>query len=327
MDSPFTFAARVAESRAKRLVPAIGAVWVGPGQSVLDTLHGDVNASPTPQWHIGSCTKAMTATLFARLVDRELLSFDMTLAEALPDISEKITAEFRRTTMRALLTHTAGVIRDPAESTFQALHRSSAPITAQRRFLAVHALQEKPNVRIGYSNVGYIVLGAVIEKATGLSWEAALTREVMQPLGITRFGFGGNEQGSLSGHRRFGVIWWPERGDNPVVYGPAGRVHLPLEDWGRFLYAHAQPSEFLSSTSRTTLHTPAANGFAMGWISTEHQGERFLLHTGSNTAWFAQASLLPDHGIGLGIVCNAFDTRVERAVGILSKDLMSLAGT
>lgn len=324
IEIPLTFASRVAESRAKRLSPAIGAVWVGPGRTLLRTLHGELPDTPAPHWHIGSCTKAMTATLFARLVDRGLLGFDMTLAEVLPELVDKIAPGFRNTSMRALLTHSAGVMRDPAQSTFRALRKSTAPISAQRRFLISHALKEAPQPKIGYSNIGYILVGAVIEKVTGLSWEDALARDVMQPLGISRFGFGGPGQDHPSGHRRVGVIWWPERQDNPEVYGPAGRVHLPLEDWGRFLDAHVRSSSFLSEGVRTTLHTPAENGYAMGWLPTEQNGERILLHTGSNTAWFSQATLLPDRGVGLGVVCNAYDARIEKAVGALSRELLEL---
>jgi len=47
-----------------------------------------------------------------------------------------------------------------------------------------------------------------------------------------------------------------------------------------------------------------------------------LTHTGSNTAWFAQATLLPEQGVALGIVCNAFDERVEKAVTDLTHDLI-----
>ncbi len=322
---PADFSAYVAESRAKHIAPAIGAVWIGADGTLPLALHGALPPAAGPQWHIGSCTKAMTATVFGRLVDRGLISFDTTLAEALPPLADRMAGAYRDIPMHALLTHSSGIARDPAQSTFRALRRSTAPAAAQRLFLVEAALKEPPDLKQGYSNIGYITLGAVIERISNRSWEATLTREVMIPLGIARFGFGPPGLSQMSGHRRIKSVWHEERVDNPVAYGPAGRVHLALEEWGRFLRAHARPSIVLSEATRQRLHTPAKNGFAMGWLATHRRGRRVLLHTGSNTAWFAQATLLPDQGVGLGIVCNAFDPKIERAVGDLSRDLIDRA--
>ena len=313
---------RIAESRAKHIVPAIGAVWFDQTGRIETASYGALPRSRTPYWHIGSCTKAMTATLFGRLVDRGLIGFDTYLANALPDLADQMSPAFRTTTMRALLTHSAGVMRNPSDSTFRALRRSSAPIEAQRRFLVTDALRERPNLSVGYSNVGYIVLGAVIEKITMQSWETALSREVFVPLGISRFGFGPTGSENLAGHRWIDGAWSPERGDNPQAYGPAGRVHLALDGWGRFLRAHVQSTNFLSDFTRMTLHTVGEQGFAMGWAKRQWWGETVLLHTGSNTAWFAQATLWPERGTGLAIVCNAYDERVEKAVEDLTLTLI-----
>jgi len=322
MQIPSDFSALIAESRAKHIAPAIGATWVGSDGILALTAHGALPSAKTPQWHIGSCTKAMTATVFARLVDRGLIRFETTLAEALPDLAERMAPGFHETPMHAILTHSAGIAKNPAQSTFRALRRSTASVVAQRRFVVTDALKESPKPERGYSNLGYIVLGAVIEQVTGQTWEAALAKEIMIPLGISRFGHGAPGLDHPAGHYRTGEFWTRDRSDNPTAYGPAGRVNLALEEWGRFIRAHLRKSDFLTDSSRTRLHTPAENGFAMGWIATSRGGKRLLLHTGSNNAWFAQATLLPDHGVGFGIVCNAYDPMIERAVEDLSLDLI-----
>ncbi len=322
MEPPFDFDARIAESRAKHLVPAIGAVWVGTRGDIHTTMHGALPRSPEPRWHLGSCTKTLTATLFARLVDRGRIGFETALADALPEMAPKMTPGFRQTPMRALLTHSAGVARDPASSTFRALRRSRASVIEQRRFLVSHSLRENPRPEVGYSNVGYILIGAVIEQITGRPWEVGLQHEVLNPLGIAAFGFGGLGAGHLSGHHRAGAIWWPNRTDNPEAYGPAGRASLNLRGWGHFLNAHLRPNGFISAETLRQTHTPNGNAFAMGWRSGSVRGSRLLTHTGSNTAWFSQATVLPEEGVALGIVCNAFDERVEKAVGDLTRDLI-----
>ncbi len=322
MEIPSDFSALIAESRAKHIAPAIGAVWINSDATLNLAMHGALPIAKTPQWHIGSCTKAMTATLFARLVDQSLIRFDTTLANALPDLAARMTPEFRKIPMHALLTHSAGIATNPSQSTFRALRRSSAPAPAQRRFLVADALKEKPNPDNGYSNLGYIVLGAVIEQATGQSWESMIAKEIMIPLSISRFGFGTPGSEHPAGHYRTGNTWTEDRSDNPKAYGPAGRVNLALSEWGRFLRAHLNQSHLLSTATRSRLHHPASNGFAMGWIATSRRGKRLLFHTGSNNAWFAQATLLPDYGIGLGIVCNAYEPSIERAVSDLTLELI-----
>ncbi len=322
METPSDFNAIIAESRAKHIAPAIGATWVSVEDGLSITMHGGLPKAKTPRWHIGSCTKAMTATLFARLVDQSLIRFDTTLADALPDLAAGMMPEFRDMPMHTLLTHSAGIATNPSRSTFRALRRSSASATAQRRFLVADALKEAPTKGNGYSNLGYIVLGAVIEHVTGQSWETMIAKEIMIPLGISRFGFGSPSFEHLAGHYRTGRTWTEDRSDNPEAYGPAGRINVALEEWGRFLRAHLNKSGFLSDLAKSHLHTPASNGFAMGWIATSRYGKRLLFHTGSNNAWFAQATLLPDDGVGLGIVCNAYDASVERAVSDLTFELI-----
>jgi len=322
MEIPYDFDDRISESRAKHLSPAIGAVWVGSRGSLHTTKHGLLPPNPAPRWHLGSCTKALTATLFARLVDRGRVTFETSLGDVLPDMAMQMAPAFRDMPLHALLTHSAGVTKNPAPSTFRALRRSNAPMIAQRRFIASHALKEMPRLDIGYSNVGYILVGTVIEKLTGRPWETSLQNEVLGPLGISEFGFGSLGDGHPSGHRRLHANWQPERSDNPKAYGPAGRINLSLRGWGHFLNAQLRPNGFISAEALRRLHTPAQNGFAMGWRGGSTSSGSILTHTGSNTAWFAQATLLPERGVALGIVCNAFDERVEKAVGDLTRDLL-----
>ena len=322
MEIPLDFEARIAESQAAELVPAIGAVWIGPSGNAYTAMHGKLPRNPIPRWHLGSCTKALTATLIARLVDQGRITFDTALAEALPELSAQMSPAFRATPIHALLTHTAGVVRDVQTDAFEALHHAKAPIIEQRRSIVAQTLGSDPRPEAGYSNIGYVVLGAVIENVTRTSWESTLQREVFDPLGIAFFGFGGLGAEQLSGHIRSGDIWWPFRGDNPEAYGPAGRVSLSLSDWGYFLNAHLRPGSFIETETLRRLHTPTQNDYAMGWRRETMDSDAVLTHAGSNTAWFAQATIVPARGIALGIVCNAFDQRVEKAVGDLTRDLL-----
>jgi hypothetical protein len=73
--------------------------------------------------------------------------------------------------------------------------------------------------------------------------------------------------------------------DNPVVLGPAGRIHVSLADLLRYLSAHRDRSDYLRPDTWTVLHTPPFVGnYAMGWIV---RGDGALSHAGYNTLWYA----------------------------------------
>ena len=220
-----------------------------------------------------------------------------------------MSAGFAATPLRDVLSHMAGVRRDPHWNVFRQLRGSRASVVEQRRFLAAHALGEAPGGP-GYSNLGYIVLGAVVERATGMSWERAMRREVFEPLGMVGAGFGAPQGAAPLGHRVVDGRWEAQEvgplADNPRVYGPAGRVHMPLADWARFLVVHMGygPADYLPAPLLATLHAPRQNGYAAGWGVSD--AGSMLHHTGSNTLWFARVTLWPEAGHGVAVVCNGF---------------------
>ena len=197
-------AARLRESRAAHLAPGVGALLLGPRGTVV-AVAGRASAAGAravdlgAPWHLGSCTKAMTATLLARLAEAGILSIDATLGAIWPTMP--MHPGYRDVTLGALARHHGGVPRDPPVTSFAALRRSGAPVTAQRMLLVRQTLRNPPRPDAGYSNLGYILLGAAIETALGRSWEAALAAEVFAPLGIGGHGFGAPPL-PMTGHRR-----------------------------------------------------------------------------------------------------------------------------
>jgi CubicO group peptidase (beta-lactamase class C family) len=181
----------------------------------------------------------------------------------------------------------------------------------------------RPRGTYRYSNAGYVIAGAMIEAATGETWEDLLQREVFGPLGMTASGFGPpGVAGSVTeprGHRPAGGNWLPvEPGpfaDNPAALGPAGTVHAPLADYARFMAAHlagarGEAGGLLTAESYETLHTPAPGSeYAFGWAVTERDwagaGRRVLVHSGSNTMWFATVWIAPERSLAMFAVTNA----------------------
>ena len=201
----------------------------------------DTKATVDDQFHIGSDTKAMTATLVALLVQDKKLSYDMTLEKALPDLAKKMHKDLPAVTLEQLLSHRAGLgatspaaVEDPAQR--------ARPRDAHRRRPGRPrgGARVAPGVKFAYSNLGYVVVGAVCERAGKDDWESLLKKHVFTPLGMKSAGFGAaGTRGKIDQplpHNEAGKPVEPGPGaDNPPVFGPAGRVHCSLGDWGKFI--------------------------------------------------------------------------------------------
>ena len=290
-------------------------------------------------WHLGSCTKAMTAALCAIAAERGLLSLDDTLGELLGARDVALHEAAAAIRLSQLLDHTSGL---PANDSRLMARRLDDPRTLReaRKDIARKLLADAPATAPGteylYSNLGYIVAGVVVEEVFDLDWEGVMRRELFEPLGMTRAGFGppgsadvlDQPRGHVGSGRIRRALPPGPRADNPAVLGPAGTVHAPIEDWLRFLalFARSDPGDdsILSSASITRMGTPAeGRGYALGWSVTEREWARgkALNHAGSNTMWFALAWLAPERDLAVVAVANAGDTEAreacDRAIGTL----------
>ena len=271
----------------------------------------------TDQVHLGSCTKAMTATMIASVVDSGKLRWDSTLASIFPDAVASLHADYRAVTLDQLLHHTAGLPADVAWNEFD-----QTPTTLGRRAILTGELREAPTTAPGstfeYSNLGYCLAALMAETVTADSWEGLIRRTVFDPLGMTSAGFGPpGTEGQVDqpwGHLGVGPLYVPVRGDNPPVMGPAGTVHVTLEDWAKFAAFHlgdgATPTgqRLVTAESLAKLHTPdPGKNYAGGWLvapGRDWSNGPILDHGGSNTMWFAYILLIPGHKFGVLVACN-----------------------
>lgn len=338
--------ALVDEVYAAHEVVALGAAFVNTSGATAIAVTG-IRAHGHPYevteddlWHIGSDTKAMTASLIARLVEEDLLSWDATLPELLPDLAADMDEAYAGVTLEHLLSHSSGVIANPGMIQFQALRLGDTPLPERRMNVARNALSAAPAFEPGtdflYSNVGYVIAGAIAEQATGEAWEDLMRFYVFDTIGITEFGFGPppsganyeNPRGHSSG--LFGPQ--PSTLDNPAAYGPAGTVHITLHDWAIFAADHlrgaAGNGALLSPESYERLHTAHSpdGAYALGWgVNFDEDGNTvFLRHAGSNTMWYAYIALNPNTGQGVLAVTNDATDEGQAAVTDLFERMLAV---
>ncbi|MEO8017041.1 MAG: serine hydrolase [Pseudomonadota bacterium] len=297
---------------------------------------------PDDRWHLGSDTKAMTATMIARLVERGDLGFDETLGQIFPGIAARMDAQLRNVTLTQLLSHTSGLpaLSSEQEMTeFLGVMEHEKKVRGQRAMVALHYLIRPPVSKVGefaYSNLGYVIAGAAAEARTGKTWEELIESEIWKPLGIKRAGFGPpGKAGSIGeprGHvERGGKLVALEPGepgsDNPPAIGPAGTVNISLNDW--LLFAQDQLAgihghgKLLKPETYRKLHTPVTRNYALGWgVLRDQEGSITLLtHMGSNGFWVSDVRIMPKHDVIFLTAMNAGGPVAENTAREIGKIL------
>ena len=317
----------VATSRQKAGIPAIGVAFARDGEAPtviadgLRSCEATVAVSTDDQWHFGSITKSMTATLVARLIEAGGITWDTTVFEVLGTALPAMNDSYKTASFRHLLSHHAGLQPNIDLALMATFPRDGDgdPRADRLRYAGLALAQTPvgpPGQQMVYANNGYIVAAVVLETVFRQPWETLIRDHVFTPLGLTSAGFGApGTPGKLDqplGHFASPVdpakLIPAEPGpgkisDNPIAVGPAGRVHMTLPDMITYLYAHCLcPANFLSADSWKTLHTPPFTGnYAMGW-TVDASGR--LWHNGSNTLWYAEITADPATRTVAVVACN-----------------------
>jgi CubicO group peptidase (beta-lactamase class C family) len=323
--------------RADAGLPALAAaVWRGDrliatGASGVRKIGDFTRATTSDQWHLGSDTKAMTATLIGIYVDRKKIRFEDTIGALFA--GETIDPGYANVTIEQLLQHRGGAPGAmPPDIWSQMWSDGAAPgarLKAVRALLS-RAPAQAPGTFV-YANAGYMIAGAALERVLGTTWEKIIQQDLFAPLGMASCGFGApGTPGKVDepwGHQVSGdggpapVSPGPQ-GDNPPSLGPAGTVHCSLADWGKFIAVHlagargaAKP--LVSQATISRLQTPPAGGdYACGWSVTQRPwgGGTVLTHNGSNTMWYATTWIAPAKNVAFAVVTNRGDGVAAAAV-------------
>jgi CubicO group peptidase (beta-lactamase class C family) len=333
---------------AKHDVPALAACVVKDGRVTMLGVAGvrqrDAKEPATTGdlWHLGSCTKAMTATLCAKLVEQGKLKWESSIGEVFPELKDQASKNgWANVTLAQLCTNTSSVPGDlQKDGLWGRLWRYQGTNTGSRGALLEGVLAytpaQAPGTKFEYSNGGFAIAGHMCEKVTGRSWEELVNAEVLAQIGVTTVGFGapgvGDEKDKITqprGHARGGKPVAPgPNADNPPAIGPAGTAHMSITDWAKFaalqvaegradaLVPEGVKRDLLSAETFKRLHTPPAEiktSYAYGWgVSTRpwakgsREGDigRVLTHSGSNTMWYCVAWLAPEKNLAIVITCN-----------------------
>lgn len=337
----------VDQAREDHGLVALGAVVDFVGEPPVIAVSGtaykgaDEPVSVSDHWHIGSNTKALTALLYARLVEDGEADWGASVYSLFADRIDQIDAGWKDVSVKDLFAHRSGV-GQLGPLWLIARHVDKAPLDAQRLDTARKRLAEPPSKTRGdfeYSNLNYIIAGAAIEQMLGTSWEEALRTHIFEaetPDGSDGWGFGPPQTG-LQGHARnlFGMRVSVGRGgkaDNPSALGPAGTVNAALGPHAALLLDFVdEDSDLITPDMRAHLLTPwpeETADYAMGWGVAERETlGTIYAHQGSNTMWLSHAELVPTRKAVFVINANEFSDASQAAIGTLATKIEArLAG-
>ena len=275
--------------------------------------------------HLGSNTKAMTSTMLAVLVEDGVFPHDWetTIADVFPELLGEIDAGYHAVDLFQLVRMTGGIRPNAVEWW---AHLDQLDIIERRYAILRDNLMEPPAGPVGeflYSNLAYMIAGAMAERLTGKSWEALMEEHLFAPLGITTAGFG--PPGTIGtvdqpwGHywNELGVLT-PIQHDNADALGPAGRVHISIEDWAKFIalwFSNETPA-ILDRAVLDELLVPDSGNYAAGWdvLQREWAGGLALFHDGSNTYWMTVLWIAPDRDIAYLAAANAAGVLTDNTI-------------
>jgi CubicO group peptidase (beta-lactamase class C family) len=331
-EAPDRFAeiAELVESARKDwAAPAVSVAVVVDGQIAwaegfgLADVENEVKARPDTVYRIASISKPISATAVMQLVEKGRLSVDDPIAKHVPSFSSW-SERGLEVTLRHLLSHTSGV-RHYKEGEFD-LKDHFDSIEAALEIFREDPLLFTPGSKYSYSSYAYNLLGAVVERASGLTFEAYLKEKVWGPAGMTSTRL--EHQGEIVPHRSRQYV--PAGGrrvenapfaDLSVKWAGGGMIST-VEDLARFAIALDEgkllKAETLEQMYQPTILTDGTRSdYGLGWdTERDESGRRWIAHGGGATGGSTYLLRLPEKRFAVAIAANVQNAGDRRALGM-----------
>ena len=274
--------------------------------------------TPEMKFQIGSITKQFTAAAVLKLEEKALLSTSDPITKHLPDYPAE---NGDRITIHHLLSHTSGI---PNYTNMPGVMENAALASPVEELIAIfkdEPLDFEPGEKYRYSNSNYIVLGAIIEKVSGQTYEDCLQENVFGPLGMDNSGYdhrdrimknraagySQNEEGELT-NAEFVHMSTPYAAG--ALYSTVGDMFI----WDQALYT----DRLLSQSSRQKMFTPNKGDYGYGWVIRESSGRKCIRHNGGIPGFYTTIDRWVDEKVTVVVLSNNDRAPVENISGALA---------
>lgn len=283
-------------------------------------------------FRIASHSKTFTATAVMQLVEAGKLRLDDTAGSWIPEL-KTAGSSLADVTVRELVTHSAGVIRDGVDSTYWA-HSRPFPNEAELLKISVEEGDvRQPESTFKYTNIGFSLLGLIIGKAAGSTYNDYTKTAIIEELGLKNTG-PELDEARLSeyagGHS--GLHSWSERQviahvDTHAMAAATG-FYSTAEDMVNFASAHFfGDGRLINDRSKNEMQRPMwtgqnpdapQDGYGYGTIVQHYSGHRMVGHSGGYPGHITRTMWDPNEGLAISVLTNAVDGPAEElAAGIL----------
>ncbi|WP_409417253.1 serine hydrolase [Flavobacterium sp. PS2] len=283
----------------------------------LANMEWKIPNEPNTKFRLGSITKQFTALLILQLVEQGKLKLDVPISTYLPDYSK---TNGDKITIHQLLTHTSGIPNYTSfPNFFSDISRNPYTPEAFVKTFADLPLQFKPGEKFSYSNSGYFLLGYIIEKVTGKTYEQCLQEKIFTPLNMNNSGYDHHDvilANRATGYER------KEKGSSDYVNSSyidmslpyaAGSLYSTVEDlylWDQALYTE----KLLSAKYKELLFNKYIN---TRFSATSYYGYGWFIEEANIDKTDKKVQII-EHGGGI----NGFNTLISRIPS--SNDLIVL---
>ena len=286
-----------------------GSVLIGKGDQVLfargyGLANAEFNITNTPQtkFRLGSITKQFTAMAIMLLAEKGKLSLEDPISKYIENSPEP----WKDVTIHHLLSHTGGVPSFTSLPTYGA--SMPLPTTPSKTIDRVRTmkLEFKPGEKFNYSNTGYVMLGAIIEKVSGQSYEKYLEENVFMPLGMKNTGY--DSPTKILANRASGFeiagdkLSHASYLDMTIPYA-AGALYSTVEDMHQWSMA-LDDGKLISPASATKMYTPVKNNYAYGWAIGKRFGRQTIGHGGGINGFQTDITRFPSEKLCVVVLCN-----------------------
>ncbi|MDE3252410.1 MAG: beta-lactamase family protein [Bacteroidota bacterium] len=338
---------RYADSIINRYkIPELSYAVIGPTATLEIEALGrhSVNLPDTAtlndRFHIGSNTKAMTAFMIAKYVEKGKLKWTTRFFDLFPEWEAKSNKAYANITLQDLLTHRAGI--QPFQGEGDTVIPSFKGTNAEKRLqfgrfvLTLQPVQPDENNPFIYSNAGYTLAALMLEKVTGQSWEQLFKKVFNKDLKLdVNFSWPENQKKKDTwGHdyQDGKLVPVPSTTEIHLDYTePAGDVNIKLKDYIKFIQLNLQglmgQDNYLKAKTYQFIHKGFKN-YSLGWFNIYENGKELSVHSGTGAfTYFSLVHIDRIHDKAYIIFTNAFNDNTTQGVRLLMRRLKENYGS
>ncbi|MFZ0749972.1 MAG: serine hydrolase, partial [Pyrinomonadaceae bacterium] len=294
--------------------PGAAVIVVKDGKVVFRKGYGMANlelgvpVQPDMVFRLGSITKQFTAVAILMLVEQGKLSLDDDLTKFLPDYPTK----GQKITITHLLTHTSGVKPYTSLPEWLAMWRKDMPLNELIALFKDKPMDFAPGERYAYNNSAYVLLGAIIEKASGQSYADFVEKNIFAPLGMTHSFYDNTARvfpRRVNGYSKPKDEWLNAAYLSMTQPHAAGSLASSVDDlalWDAALYTDKLVKQETLKRAWTSakLNSGRLTGYGFGWSLNSYEGHPTIEHGGGINGFSTHAVRMPDDRVYVAVLTN-----------------------